>query len=132
MKTLLTLIAVLGSLIPFGIGHAQEQPPAVEHVSATEAQKLVADKEVRVLDVRTPAEFAAGHIAGAVNVDFRAPDFEEKIAKLDKTPRYVVHCSSGNRSEKALPLLQKHGFQSIYHLDGGFIAWEKAGLPMEK
>ena len=132
MKTLLTIITLASLLLPFAKSHAQDKLSAVEHVSPAEAQKLIGDKEVRVLDVRTPEEFAAGHIAGAVNVDFRAPDFEQKIAALDKTPRYVLHCASGNRSGKALPLLQKHGFEHIYHLDGGFIAWEKAGLPTEK
>ena len=130
-RSFLTALAAL-FLIPFNSGNAQNKPAAAEHVSPTEAQKLIGEKEVRVLDVRTPEEFAAGHIAGAVNIDFLARDFEQKIAALDKTPRYVVHCASGNRSGKALPLLQKHGFERLYHLDGGFIAWEKAGLPMEK
>ena len=130
-RSFLTAVAAL-FLIAFSSGHAQEKPGAVEHVTPAEAQKLIGEKEVRVLDLRTPEEFATGHIAGAVNIDFRAPDFEQKIASLEKQPRYVVHCSSGNRSAKALPLLQKHGFEHLYHLDGGFIAWEKAGLPMEK
>jgi phage shock protein E len=132
MKTLLTIIPLVSLLLPFAHAHAQEKPTAVQHVNPAEAQKLIGEKGVRVLDVRTPEEFAAGHIGGAVNIDFRAPDFEQKIAALEKTPHYVVHCASGNRSSKALPLLQKHGFEHIYHLDGGFIAWEKAGLPMEK
>jgi rhodanese-related sulfurtransferase len=132
MKPLLTIITIVSLLLPFAHAQAQEKPAAVEHVNPAEAQKLIAEKEVRVLDLRTPEEFAAGHIADAQNIDFRAPDFEQKIAALEKTPRYVVHCSSGNRSSKALPLLEKHGFEHIYHLDGGFIAWEKAGLPMVK
>jgi rhodanese-related sulfurtransferase len=54
--------------------------PAAEtnviHINAQQAQKLISDKKVVVLDIRTPEEFAAGHIAGATNINFRAADFE--------------------------------------------------------
>lgn len=103
----------------------------VAHVNPAEAAKLIAERKAVVLDLRTPREFAVGHLAGAKNIDFLAADFEQKIATLDKSSRYVVHCASGNRSGKALPLLQKHGFEAIYRLDGGFIAWERAGLPVQ-
>ena len=55
-----------------------------------------------VLDVRTPAEFAAGHLPGAVNIDVEAPDFGTRIAALDASLPYAVYCRSGNRSGVAL------------------------------
>lgn len=106
--------------------------PAVNHVDAKQAQKLVADKKVVVLDIRTPGEFNKGRIAGAKNIDFQAPDFEQRIDALDKSKSYLVHCASGGRSTHSLALFKKHDFQSIYHLDGGIKAWEKAGLAVEK
>jgi rhodanese-related sulfurtransferase len=105
---------------------------STQHVNASEAQKVLAERKATVLDVRTPDEFASGHIPGAVNIDFHAGDFEQKIAALDKTASYLVHCASGNRSRQSLPLFEKQGFQHIYHLDGGLHAWENAGLPIEK
>jgi rhodanese-related sulfurtransferase len=106
--------------------------PGIQHVDAKQAQKLVADKKVVVLDIRTPGEFNQGRIAGAKNIDFLAPDFEQRIGELDKNKSYLVHCASGGRSSRSLPLFKKHEFQSVYHLDGGIKAWEKAGLPVEK
>ena len=110
------------------------QPPdtAVKHVDAKQAQQLVSDKKVTVLDLRTPTEFKSGRIAGATNIDFLAPDFEQRIKDLDKTKAYLVHCAGGGRSSHSLATFKHQQFQSIYHLDGGIKAWEKAGLPLDK
>jgi rhodanese-related sulfurtransferase len=105
---------------------------SVHHVDAREAQKLMTDKSVVVLDIRTPQEFNQGRIAGAKNIDFLAPDFEQRIDTLDKSKSYLVHCASGGRSTHSLALFKKHSFQSVYHLDGGIKAWQKAGLPVDK
>jgi phage shock protein E len=105
---------------------------SVHHVDAREAQKLMTDKGVVVLDIRTPQEFNQGRIAGAKNIDFLAPDFEQRIDTLDKSKSYLVHCASGGRSTHSLALFKKHSFQSVYHLDGGIKAWQKAGLPVDK
>ena len=126
--------AAIALSVSLGICRAQgtvKTSAAIQHVSPAEAKTLLAEKKPVVLDLRTPAEFAAGHIAGAVNIDFRAPDFAQQIAALDRAPRYVVHCGSGNRSGQALPLFQKLHFEAIYHLDGGITAWKEAGLPVE-
>jgi phage shock protein E len=103
----------------------------ITHVNAEQAQKLIADKKVVVLDIRTPEEFAAGHIGGATNINFRAADFEKALAALDKDQTYVLHCASGNRSTQSLPAFSKLGFKSVCHLDGGIRAWQKAKLPVE-
>lgn len=104
----------------------------VHHVNPAEAQKLIADKKVVVLDVRTPKEFAAGHIAGATNINFLSADFAKAIAGLDTNKAYLLHCAVGGRSTQALPILEKLQFRSVYHLDGGLKAWEKAGRPVQK
>ena len=85
-----------------------------------------------VLDIRTPAEFAAGHIAGATNINFNSPDFAKAISGLSTNKIYLVHCASGKRSSQALPVFKKLKLPSLYQLDGGIKAWEKAGLPVEK
>jgi rhodanese-related sulfurtransferase len=97
-----------------------------------QAQKLIAEKKVIVLDLRTPNEFRTGRIAGATNIDFTAADFEARIDRLDTNKTYLVHCASGGRSTHSLPVFQKHHFNAIYHLDGGIKGWAKAGLPLEK
>ena len=78
-----------------------------------------------VLDVRTPAEFAAGHIEGAVNLDANADDFEAKLKALDRDAPYLLHCASGGRSRRALAAMEPLAFERVYHLAGGYIAWQE-------
>lgn len=131
---LLAFSATLWAPVFFAAEPPSSKPPepSIQHVDAKQAQKLIEDKKVITLDIRTPDEFNRGKIAGAKNIDFQAPDFEQRIDALDKSKSYLVHCASGGRSTRSLALFEQHQFQSIYHLDGGIKAWEKAGLPVEK
>jgi phage shock protein E len=105
----------------------------VKNVSADEAAKLLGErKDIVVLDVRTEAEFKAGHIAGAKNIDFRANDFAQKLSALDKSKTYLVHCASGGRSGRSLEVFASQKFISILHLNEGFKSWTGAGKPVEK
>lgn len=127
--------ALLCALAILSPAHAadKETKGDPKHVEAAAAAKLLKDDpKVIVLDIRTPDEFSAGHIKGAKNVDFYADDFAARVAKLDKDKSYLVHCASGGRSGKSLELFKQLGFKSIYHLDGGFKGWQKAGEPVEK
>lgn len=127
---LLTLLCFLlvGSL------HAADAPSdkKFKNVNAEQFDKLRADKNNVVLDVRTPEEFSEGHIPGAINIDFNGDDFDDKIAKLDKNKTYLVHCAVGGRSARACTKLGKLDFKNVYNLQGGMGAWEKAGKPVEK
>lgn len=75
---------------------------------------------VLVLDVRTPAEYAAGHIDGAVNVDYYSPDFEQQLNNLPKKDTVLVYCASGRRSSNSVEALKKAGFSYIGNLTGGY------------
>ena len=87
--------------------------------------------DVQLLDVRTPAEFAEGHIPGAVNIDWRDEDFMQQAeAQLDKTRPLMVYCRSGRRSESAAIALEEAGFDT-YDLKDGFLAWANAGKPVD-
>ncbi len=109
---------------------AVQQETQITDVSAVKAAVLLkAQPEIVVLDVRTPAEFAAGHIAGALNIDFKSADFSAQIAKLDTTKTYLVHCRSGGRSARSLKAFKQNGFKTIIHMHGGIIDWNKSGLP---
>jgi phage shock protein E len=87
-------------------------------------------EDLVVLDVRTPEEFAEGHLAGAVLVDFYDADFAEQLAVLDTDVPYLVYCRSGNRSGQALGVMEQLGFTSAVDVDGGIVAWTGAGLPV--
>ncbi len=88
--------------------------------------------DLAIIDIRTPKEYAAGHIEGAVLVDFIAPDFEEKLAKFDKDAPYIMHCRSGARSNRAMVVMENMGFTNVIHMYDGMIGWQENGLPVEK
>lgn len=116
---------------------AEEKPsaaaaPVGKVVTPDEAAKLIAEKKATVLDIRTPEEFAEGHIPGAVNIDFMDDDFTKKIGALDKSKTYVVHCAGGGRSGKSMPVFDESKFQNVLHLQSGFKGWQSAGKPVEK
>jgi len=83
-----------------------------------------------VLDVRTPAEYASGHLPAAKNIDIEGPDFAAGIGALDKNATYAVYCRSGNRSGTALEQMTAAGFTHVYDLAGGIGAWQNMGGPM--
>jgi len=85
---------------------------------------------VVVLDVRSAAEYASGHIEGAINIDVEAANFDTKIAKLDKTVEYAVYCHSGRRSAIAADKMSGANFEKITNLEGGIQAWQAAGFPL--
>ena len=101
-------------------------------ITSQEAQGLIERGEVVSLDVRTKDEFASGHIAGAMNIDFYKSDFADEIKKLDKSKSYIVNCQSGGRSGKTVSLMDELGFSLSANLEGGIMAWKVAGLPVEK
>jgi rhodanese-related sulfurtransferase len=115
-----------------GTGTPAAASSAYKNLSVDEFARMAADKQNVILDVRTPGEFSAGHIPGAANLDYNAPDFQAKAAALDKSKTYLVHCAVGGRSVRACEKLSHLDFPSLYNLPGGFKAWAKAGQPVEK
>ena len=109
-----------------------DAPAGVTLASPTEAAAFIdggPDDQV-ILDVRTPEEFAEGHIAGAINVDIYEPTFADEIDALDRGVPYVVYCRSGNRSAQATSLMDDLAFESVLEIDGGVVAWTDEGLPL--
>lgn len=95
-------------------------------------EELGKHAEVLLLDIRTPQEIAQGKIAGAIELDYYQPDFEEKVNQLDRSRPVFVYCAVGGRSQSALPMLQKAGFKEIYHLSSGIQGWVLGGYPLQK
>lgn len=87
-------------------------------VRALDPQAAVAELAGRtVIDVRTPAEFAAGRLDGAVNLDLQSFDFRDQIDALDRGGKYLIYCHSGNRSAQAAAIMDELGFEDV--VDGG-------------
>jgi len=96
-------------------------------ISPAEFKKKVDSGEYMIVDIRTLEEFQAGHIKGAINVDFYSPDFKSKVAKLDRNKKYLYYCRSGHRSGQASALAKELGFNVAYELKGGINTWKEAG-----
>lgn len=85
-----------------------------------------------LIDVRTPEEFADGHLKGATNIDFNGPDFAEKISELDKDGEYTLYCRSGRRSGLALEAMKAAGFTKVTNAGGVEQASKTLGLDIVK
>ena len=133
MTRFLTLALVVVALVVTACGSATDTESRLELTAVDDVAEIVAapPDELVILDIRTPEEFAAGHLAGAINLDYYAADFEARLGQLDPSVPYVMYCNSGNRSGNTLPLMDSIGFQEVYELEGGIQAWLSAGEPVE-
>ncbi|MHB1472574.1 MAG: rhodanese-like domain-containing protein [Dermatophilaceae bacterium] len=123
----ITGISACSSSTPMGSSTSQATG---QHMTASDFSTALTKPGTIVLDVRTPAEFASGHLPQAQNIDIEAADFATRIAALDKNATYAVYCHSGNRSGVALEQMAGVGFTHLYDLAGGVGAWQGMGGPM--
>lgn len=120
MKKMLILFF---SLSVFSSCRSQEKE-IVKRVNVVTFTKGIALKNTQLVDVRTQEEFEQGHIKGAKLINFYSKNFKEELQQLDKTIPVYLYCRSGVRSRKASKLLKKLGFQEIYDLKGGYVAYK--------
>ena len=78
-----------------------------------------------IIDIRTPQEFAQGHIEGAVNINYFGRSFLEEVSKFDKKKPIFIYCRSGNRTSSASRKMLNQGFNEVADLQGGIINWAK-------
>lgn len=125
----LSIVAFLSFL--FG---ACQPTDGIKTVSVEEFAQFITQPDVQILDVRTPEEFEAGHIQGAVMIDYRTdPDgfLAKAEAQLQKDKPVALYCRSGKRSHSAAEMMVKAGFTQLVELDGGILAWQAADYPVE-
>lgn len=122
MRRLTTLLAtVVAGMIGCLTGSCQNTFQSLDNASFSQ---LLEKGDVQLVDVRTPEEFAQGHIPEAVNIDVSAADFMDRCTgELDKDRTVAVYCRSGRRSKTAAKALSKAGFK-VVELDGGYISWD--------
>ena len=102
------------------------------NIAPADAKVYLETEKPALIDVRTPDEYKAGHIAGALLIDYRGPNFREEMNKLDKNAKYLIYCRTGVRSGKSLDIMKELGFRDIHDIAGGITAWTAAGLPTVK
>ncbi|WP_296089512.1 rhodanese-like domain-containing protein [Alloprevotella tannerae] len=126
-KLLFSILAALGL---FANAQSQSEVEVLEPQAFIERVK--ADTSAIILDVRQPEEFAEGHLAQAINLDWlNQTAFINGLAKLNKQKTYYVYCRSGRRSQAAAGKLKTEGFQVI-DLKGGYLHWVEVGMPVVK
>jgi rhodanese-related sulfurtransferase len=127
MKTIALYFALL--FLSYNTIAAQRSPNTL---SPAEFKLRCANAHGILLDVRTPEEYLASTIPGAININVMDPDyFASHIKKLDKNKTYFLFCGTGMRSSEAMEEMKKAGFLKVYELDGGLTAWEKYDLPLD-
>lgn len=109
--------AIVLGLLVFSLRPAEAKVTVVDSKGVQQA----AAQGVRIVDVRSPGEFSAGHIPGAQNVPLES--FQATASQWDKSAPVLVYCQSGSRSAEAVKMLQALGFQKILHFDKGIVAW---------
>ena len=126
--TLLVSALLMAGLMVCG-GSSKPSNGSVSTIGVEDFAKVIKQKDVRLIDVRTPKEYADGHLQGAENIDVNGSGFAEKIKGIDG--KVAVYCRSGKRSLNAANKLAAQGC-TVYDLKGGIMAWEKAGQPTTK
>lgn len=101
-------------------------------VRAIEFKQIIDKQKYILLDVRTKNEFNAGHIAGAINIDWYLHSFEALVQKLDKSKPILIYCRSGNRTSKTKFAMLGMGFQNVINLHYGVNDWAKSGYGFVK
>ena len=128
-----TRILLISALLMTGlmacIGSGKPSEGAVSTIGVEEFAKVIKQKDVRLIDVRTPKEYAEEHLQGAENIDVNGTGFAEKIKGIDG--KVAVYCRSGKRSLNAAKRLAAQGC-TVYDLKGGIMAWKQAGQPTMK
>ncbi|WP_320814213.1 rhodanese-like domain-containing protein [Flavobacterium sp.] len=125
-------IAIL-ALLAFSLTSClKTKTDGVEVLNAVKFEQKMQAADVQLVDVRTPEEFAEGHLPNAININVTGDSFDAETAKLDKEKPVMVYCKMGGRSAKAASNLKEQGFKNISDLDGGITSWNDAGKLIEQ
>jgi rhodanese-related sulfurtransferase len=119
--------AFLTILLIFGFSFAYQD------LNAKQFNEMIQkEKDVIILDVRTPQEYHEGHISNAINIPVQI--LGQQLDKLNnfKDKKILVYCRSGHRSAIASQILDRAGFKNVYNLKGGIFEWKASGLPLAK
>ena len=104
---------------------------AEKNISAREAKSLLdGDKNIYLLDVRTPQEYSQGRLAGSVLIPIG--EFERRIREVPKNKTIIVYCAVGSRSKPVANFLSQQGYKDVYHMTDGIVGWYRNGFPIQR
>lgn len=103
-------------------------------ISVDDFYRLVSEnkknKDVVIIDFRTQEEYKGGHLENAININFYDNNLKDILNNLEKDKIYLIYCRSGNRSRKALKIMEELNFKQVYNMEGGIIQWNIKGYPL--
>lgn len=111
------------------------EKPQYTDISVGQGKEMIDMGEVFILDVRTPEEYAAGHINGSTLLavqDIPAQELGKKLMEIPRDRKILVYCRTGTRSTQASKILVENGFAEVYNMQGGITEWIKAGYETVK
>ncbi len=130
---LLSVSLLGGAVLANGCPGTKQPDQIIKDITPQEAFSLIQEKQDTpdfvIIDVRTPEEFAKGHIEGAINIDFYSQTFRDELNIIDKNKTYLIYCRSGVRSGSARDIMEEINFKEVYNMTGGITQWEAEGLP---
>ncbi|WP_420401733.1 rhodanese-like domain-containing protein [Flagellimonas sp.] len=115
------LASIVCCLLCFSCQPQKEK--VIKKIDKATMQAEALGQGVQLVDVRTPEEYAGGHIGDAINIHIKASDFEERISQMDKEAPIYLYCKKGGRSNQAAKRLVGMGFQTVYDYSGGYDDW---------
>lgn len=127
MKNLIVLFLLITGMFAFAQSTNCKQLTKQEF-----EQKLKETKNAVLLDLRTPKEYAAGHIKGLKNIDFFGKGFYDQLLKYPKDTPLFIYCESGGRSGQTFERLKNEGYQFVYEMHEGMSGWRESKRPVEK
>ncbi len=131
LLVLLALTACSGQPTPTAATSSEIDLATLPALVDPQTANLLRERDdVLLIDVREPSEYAAGHIPGITLIPMG--EIPNRLADIPKDKTVIVSCQSGRRSSQIASFLQEQGFTNLHDLDGGFSAWERAGLPVEQ
>jgi rhodanese-related sulfurtransferase len=131
VRRLVTISILFALVLASCGGTVTQQIGTVTPQQAYEAiQANQGDPNFELIDVRTPDEYQAGRIAGAIDLNFYAADFQQQLGRLDRSKQYLIYCHTGNRSGQTLTIMQNLGFKNVEDIGGGIAAGVQQGLPI--
>ena len=131
MQSLMRSLLVTAVLACAAVAHADEPTPRINQEALLKRIEKK-DASMIILDVRTPEEFAAGHLPGAVNIPYT--HLPARLSELSDAgdKEIVLYCATGVRAERAAERMREHGYTRLLHLDGDMKAWDEKNRPKEK
>jgi rhodanese-related sulfurtransferase len=132
MKIIL-LVVIIGAVAVGAFACSKKNSSSTyQNLNSDEFEKLIADQDIQLLDVRTAEEYAESHLQNSTNIDVLQDSFAQKASEgLKKELPVAVYCKSGRRSRNAADILVKQGYK-VYNLDSGIIGWIADGKPVVK